>query len=170
VGLWRSGCSCPAIFNNSHCGLFSHLSHRQACTTLDNATATRATEDVALVPSCPSGNGTIYVDNDSIAYVGRYSSDNSAAFINSVQVKIGGCTQCFSDCSGSRIDNAWRVVRRQVGRQLHVLQQNRSASNVNYPKPAQTQSLRALGILYHVGRIQTHDCVRQITLRVLRKV
>lgn len=66
-----------------------------------NATVIRATEDVALAPSCPGGNGTTYTDNDKIAYVVRCASDNSAASFNSVQIKIGGYAQCFSNCSGS---------------------------------------------------------------------
>ncbi|KAL1583660.1 hypothetical protein WHR41_07733 [Cladosporium halotolerans] len=66
-----------------------------------NGTAIRATEDVALAPSCPRGNGTTYVDNNNIAYVVRCNNDNSAPSYNSVQVSIGGYGQCFSSCSDS---------------------------------------------------------------------
>lgn len=66
-----------------------------------NGTAIRATEDVALAPSCPRGNGTTYVDINNIAYVVRCNSDNSAPSYNSVQVSIGGYGQCFSSCSDS---------------------------------------------------------------------
>lgn len=64
-----------------------------------NATAIRATKDVASAPSCPKGNGTTYSDNNNIAYVVHCASDNLAESYNSVQVSIGGYAQCFSSCS-----------------------------------------------------------------------
>ena len=66
-----------------------------------SATAIRATEDVASAPSCPSGHGTTYSDNNNIAYVVRCSSDNSSPSYDNVQVSIGGYAQCFSTCSTS---------------------------------------------------------------------
>lgn len=66
-----------------------------------NATAIRATADVASAPSCPKGNGTTYTENNNIAYVVHCASDNSASSYNSVQVSIGGYGQCFSSCSES---------------------------------------------------------------------
>jgi hypothetical protein len=66
-----------------------------------SATAIRATEDVASAPSCPSGNGTTYSDNNNIAYIVRCNSDNSSPSYDNVQVSIGGYAQCFSACSNS---------------------------------------------------------------------
>lgn len=64
-------------------------------------TAIRATQDVALAPSCPRGNGTTFTDNTNIAYIIRCNSDNTAPAYSSVQVTIGGYAQCFSSCSSS---------------------------------------------------------------------
>ncbi|KAM0718507.1 hypothetical protein Q7P37_005577 [Cladosporium fusiforme] len=64
-------------------------------------TAIRATEDVALAPPCPRGNGTTFTDNSKIAYIVRCNSDNTAPAFTSMQVSIGGYAQCFSSCSNS---------------------------------------------------------------------
>jgi len=61
----------------------------------------RATEDIALAPTCPGGNGTRYSDISKIAYTVRCGYDSTASTYNSVPMGPGGYAQCFSNCSAS---------------------------------------------------------------------
>jgi hypothetical protein len=95
-----------------------------------NATFIRATEDIALAPSCPGGNGTRYTDNSNIAYTLRCNYDSTAASYNTVQISTGGYAQCFSSCSGSGdcagftyvgLDNGTCYLKARLLRRLYVL-------------------------------------------------
>ena len=66
-----------------------------------NPTVLKATEDIALAPICPGGNGTRYSDINNIAYTVRCGYDSTASTYNTVPMGTGGYGQCFSNCSAS---------------------------------------------------------------------
>ncbi|KAH9825656.1 hypothetical protein Tdes44962_MAKER00586 [Teratosphaeria destructans] len=75
-------------------------------TATDSPTGTYSTSTIASAtmlatpaPSCPSGNGTTYVDSTSIAYDIHCDADNSYESYNTIVVDTGGYSQCFSVCS-----------------------------------------------------------------------
>jgi hypothetical protein len=66
-----------------------------------NANFIRATEDIALAPTCPGGNGTRYTDVNNLGYTVRCNYDSTATSYTAVQISTGGYAQCFSSCSAS---------------------------------------------------------------------